>query len=96
MFQTFFRDDECIVVRTVLLSGGRLMSFTLGIAVIGRLLQAMFSVTWLLLLHRWIHMVVFAFGVDRGVNFSCAIIAIFVVAGLRAVPAPLLWFLPGG
>ena len=38
LFQVFFR-DECVVVRTVLLSGGGLMSSTLGIAVIERLLR---------------------------------------------------------
>ena len=63
MFQVFFR-DECIVVQTVLLSGGRLMSFTLAVVVIGRLLRTMFGVPWLILLHRWVHMVVVAFRVD--------------------------------
>ena len=55
-----------------------------------------FSVTWLILLHRWVHLVVVAFGVDRGVYFSSAIIAIFTVAGLRAASAPLFWLLSGG
>ena len=87
-FQTFFRDDECIIVRTVLLSMGRLMSLSLGIAVIGRLLRAVFGVTWLILLHRWVHMVVVAFGVDWGIDLSSAVIAIFTVAGLRAASAP--------
>ena len=35
LFQVPFRDDVCIVVRTILLSRDRLMSFTLGVAVIG-------------------------------------------------------------
>ena len=58
------------------------MSSALGIAVIGRLLRAVFGVTWLVLLHRWVHMVVVAFGVDWGVDFSSAVIAIFTIAGL--------------
>ena len=44
--------------------------------------RAVFGVAWLILLHRWVHMVIVAFGVDQGVNFSCAVIAIFTVAGL--------------
>ena len=72
------------------------MSSTLGIAVNGRLLRAMFGVTWLVLLHRWVHMIVVAFGVDRGVDLSCAVIAIFTMARLRATPAPSFWLLSGG
>ena len=68
------------------------MSSALGIAVIGRLLRAVFGVTWLIL----VHMVVVAFGVDWGVNLSSAAIAIFTVAGLRAASAPLFWLLSGG
>ena len=34
LFQVPFRDDVCIVVWTVLLSGDRLISFTLGVAVV--------------------------------------------------------------
>ena len=34
MLQVPFRDDVCIIVRTVLLSGDRLIIFTLGVAVI--------------------------------------------------------------
>ena len=63
---------------------------------IGRLLRAVFGVTWLILLHRWVHMVVVAFGVDWGVDFFSAVIAIFTVAGLRAASAPLFWLLSGG
>ena len=63
---------------------------------IGRLLRVVFGVTWLILLHRWVHMVVVAFGVDWGVNFSCAVIAIFTVTGLRAASAPSFWLLSGG
>ena len=50
-FHMFFWDDECIVIRTVFLSWGGLMSSSLGIIVIGRLLRAVFGVTWLILLH---------------------------------------------
>ena len=78
-FEACFRDDECVIVRTVLLSQGSLMSSSLGITVIGRLLWAVFSVTWLILLHGWVHMVVVAFGVDWGVDLSSAIIAVFTV-----------------
>ena len=31
LFQVFFRDDECIIVRTVLLFGDSLVNFTLGV-----------------------------------------------------------------
>ena len=34
LFQEFLWDDECIIVRSVLLSGDRLVNFTLGIGVI--------------------------------------------------------------
>ena len=72
------------------------MSFTLGIAVIGRLLRAVFDVTWFILLHRWVHMVVVAFGIDWCVDLSSAVIAIFTVAGLGAASAPSFWLLSGG
>ena len=91
-----FRDDECVVVRTVLLSWGGLMSLALGITMIGRLLWAMFGVTWLIMLHHWVHMVVVAFGVDWGVDLSSVVIALFTVAGLRAASAPSFWLLFGG
>ena len=95
MFQACFRDDECIVIRTVLLSQGGLMSLSLGIIVIGHLLRAMFGVAWLVLLHCWVHMVVVAFGVDWGVDLFGAFIAIFTVAGLGAASAPSFWLLSG-
>ena len=72
------------------------MSSSLGITVIGRLLRAVFGVTWLILLHRWVHMVVLAFGVDWGVDFSSAVIAIFTVARLRAASASSFWLLSRG
>ena len=96
MFHLFVRDDECIVVWTVFLFWGGFMSSSLQIIVIGYLHRTWFGVTWLFLLHRWVHIVVVAFGVDWGVDFSSAVIAIFTVAGLRAVPAPSFWLLSGG
>ena len=87
MFQTSFRDDECIVNRTVLLSGGSLMSSALGIAMVGRLLWAVFGMTWLILLHHWVPMVVVAFGVNRSVILFCVVIANFTMTGFRAAPA---------
>ena len=68
----------------------------LWIAVIGRLLRAMFGVPWLVLLHHWVHGVVVSFGVDRGVILSCVVIAIFTVAGFKAAPTSSLWFLLEG
>ena len=44
-FHVCFRDDECIVIRTVFLSWGGLMNLSLGIIVIGCLLQTVFGVT---------------------------------------------------
>ena len=72
------------------------MSSALGIAMIRRLLRAVFGVTWLILLHRWVHMVIVTFGADRGVDFPVAIITIFTVTGLGATPAPLFWLLSEG
>ena len=72
------------------------MNSSLGIIVIGRLLRAVFGMTWLILLHRWVHMVVVAFGVDWVVDLSSAVIAIFTVDGLRAASVPSFWLLSGG
>ena len=80
MFQVPFRDDVCIVVRIVLLSRDRLISFILGVAVIGQRLRTMFAVRWLVLLCRWVNVVVVSSGVDRGVIFSCAVIAVLAEA----------------
>ncbi len=95
-FHACFRDDACIVIRTVFLSWGGLMNSSLGIIMIGRLFRTVFGVTWLVLLHRWVHMVVVAFEVDWGVDLSGTLVAIFTIAGLGAASAPSLWFLPGG
>ena len=51
LLQVPFRDDVCIVVRTVLLSGDKLISFTLGVAVVGQRLRTMFVVRWFILLY---------------------------------------------
>ena len=93
LFQVPFRDDVCIIVRTVLLSGDRLMSFTLDAVVIGQQLCTMFAVRWLILLHHWVHVVVVSFVVDRDIILSCAVIAVFAVAGLNAAPTLALWLL---
>ena len=71
------------------------MNSSLGIIVIGRLLRAVFGVTWLILLHCWVHMVVVAFGVDWDVDLSSDVIAIFTVARLGAASAPSFGFCPG-
>ena len=96
LFHVPFRDDVCIIVRTVLLSGDRLMSFTLGIAVIGQRLRTMFTVRWFILLCRWVRVVVVSSGVDRGVIFSCAVIAVLAEAGFGAAPTPSPWLLLEG
>ena len=72
------------------------MNSSLGIIVIGHLLRTVFGVTWLVLLHRWVRMVVVAFGVDWSIDPSGALAAIFTVAGLGTASAPSLWLLPGG
>ena len=87
---------SCIVVRTVLLSGDRLISFTLGVAVIGQRLRTMFTVRWLTLLCRWVHVVVVSSRVDRGNILSCAVIAVFAEAGFGAAPTSSLWLLLEG
>ena len=56
------------------------MNSSLGIIVIGRLLRTVFGMTWLVLLHRWVCMVIVAFGVDWGVDLPGALVAIFTVA----------------
>ena len=96
LLQVFFRDDECVVVRAVLLSRDRLINFTLGIGVIWCRLRTMFTIPWLILLHRWVHGVVVSFGVDRGIILSCAVVVVFTVAGFRAAPSSLLWCLLEG
>ena len=96
LLQVPFRDDVCIVVRTVLLSGDRLISFTLGVAVIGQLLRTMFTVRWLILFCRWVHVVVVSSGVDQGIIFSCVVIAVFAEAGFGAAPASTLCLFLGG
>ena len=77
LLQVPFRDDVCFLVRTVLLSGDRLVSFTLGVAVIGQRLRTMFGVRWFILLCRWVHVVIVCFGVDRGIILSCVVIDVF-------------------
>ena len=96
LIQVPFRDDVCIVVRTVFLFEERLMSFILGVAVIGQRLRTMFAVRWFILLCRWVHVVVVSSGVDRGIIFSCAVIAVFAEAGFGAAPTPSLWLLLEG
>ena len=93
LFQVPFRDYVCIVLRTVFLSGERLMSFILGVAVIGQWLRTMFAVRWFILLCRWVRVVVVSSGVDRGVIFSCAVLA---EAGFGAAPTPTLCLLLEG
>ena len=71
--QVPFRDDVCILVRTVFLSGGRLMSFILGVAVFGQRIRTMFAVRWFILLCRWVRVVVVSSGVG-GVLFFLALL----------------------
>ena len=96
MFQVPFRDDVCIVVRTVFLSGERLMSFILGVAVIGQRLRTMFVARWFILLCRWVRVVIVSSGADWGIIFSCAVIAVFAEAGFGAAPTSSLWLLLEG
>ena len=96
LFQVPFRDDVCVVVRTVFLSGERLMSFILGIAVIGQRLRTMFAVCWFILLYRWVNVVIVSSGVDWGGIVSCAVIAVFAEAGFGAAPTLSLWLLLEG
>ena len=93
LFQVPFRDYVCIVVWTVFLSEGRLMSFILGVAVIGQRLRTVFSVRWFTLLCRWVCVVIVSSGVDRGIIFSCVVIAVFAEAGFGAAPTSSLWSL---
>ena len=50
MLQVPFQDDVCIVVRTVLLSGDRFVSFISSITMIGQQPRTMFTISWLILL----------------------------------------------
>ena len=56
----------------------------------------MFTVPWLILLHRWVHVVVVSFGVDRGNILSCVVIAVFAEKGFGAAPTSSLWLLLEG
>ena len=67
LFHLFFRDDECIVIQTVLPFGDRLISGVFGISVIRERPQNVVAVPIFL-------------GVVRGIIFSCAGITIFTVA----------------
>ena len=95
-FYAFFRNDECIIVRTVFLSWAGLMNSSLWIIVIGRLLRTVLGVTWLVLLHRWFSMDIVAFGVDRSIDSSGALPDVVIVTGFGTASAPSLWFLPRG
>ena len=72
------------------------MSFILGVDVIGQRLRTMFAVRWFILLYRWVNVVVVSSGVDWGVIFSCAVIAVFAEPGFGAAPMPSLWLLLEG
>ena len=72
------------------------MSFILGVAVIGQRLRTMFVVRWFILLCRWVRVVVVSSGVDRGIIFSCTVIAVFAEAGFGKAPTPSLWLLLEG
>ena len=72
------------------------MSFILGVAVFGQRIRTMFAVCWFILLCRRVNVVVVSSGVDWGVIFSCAVIAIFAEAGFGAAPTPTLWLLLEG
>lgn len=89
LFQMLFWDDVCIIVRIVLLSGDRFISFVFGIVVIGQWPRTVFVVPWLILLHRWVYGVFIIFSVVRGITLSCAGIAIFAMEGFRAAPLTL-------
>ena len=52
--------------------------------------------SWVILLHRWVHVVVVSFRVDRGIILSCAIIVVFAEAGFGAAPTSSLWLLLEG
>ena len=67
LLQVPFRDDVCIIVRTVLLSRDRLISFTLGVSVVGQRLCTVFAVRWFIQLCRWVLVVVVSSGVDWSV-----------------------------
>ena len=86
LFQVRFRDDVCIFIRTVFLPRGGLMRFILGVAVFGRWIRTMFAVCSFIVLRRRGNVVVVSSGVDWTVIFSCAVIAVFAMEGLRAAP----------
>ena len=75
---------RCDVVRTVIFDGVGLFGLILRVAVVGRWFNAVFFVRWLTLLYRWVCMSVVSSGVDRGVIFSCAVVAVFAEAGFGA------------
>ena len=62
------------------------MRFILGVAVFGRRIHTMFAACSFIVLYHRGNVVVVSFGVDRSVIFSCAVIAVFAMAGLRAAP----------
>ena len=72
------------------------MSFILSVAMFGQQIRTMFAVCWFILLYRLVNVVVISSRVDRGVIFSCAVIAIFAEAGFGAAPTSSLWLLLEG
>ena len=88
MLQVRFRDDVCIFVRTVFLTRWGLMRVILSIAVFGRRIRTMFAPCSFIVLCRRGNVVIVSSGVDWSIIFSCVVIAVFAMVGLRAAPLP--------
>ena len=86
LLQVCFLDDACIFVRASSFPRRGLMRLILGVIVFGRRIRTMFVVCILIVLCHRGGAVVVSSRVEWTVISSCAVIAVFVMAGLRAAP----------
>ena len=84
-----FPDDGCIFVWTYFFPRQGLMRLIFGVIVFGRRIRTMFAVFILIVLCHRGGVVVVSSRVDWTVISSCAVIAVFAMAGLRAAPLTL-------
>ena len=92
-----FWDDVCIFVWTVVFPRWGLMRLILGVIVFGRWVRTMYLVCILIMLCHRGGAVGVSSRVEWAIISSCAVIAVFAMAGLRAAPLmSALGFLGGG
>ena len=86
LLQVCFQDDGCIFVRTIFFPKRGLMRLIFGVIVFGRRIRTMFAVCILIVFCHRGGAVVVSSGVAWTIISSCAVIAVFALAGFRAAP----------